>query len=270
MRNHKVYRSIYRDHFGPIPKGYQIHHIDGNYENNDISNLECLSPKEHALRHPHMMNFVSAGASACKKGGKTQGDKNKKSGHWAKISELGRTKPEALAKKRENCIKNKSGFYSDTCKRKASETGKKLKREARGIFSKESRKKIETLLANKIIGWGSYTAEERLSNYTSWLEKTRKENPELLIKLNSNLQRHSKMSRMFLWLVTNTDLGIKKEVINLTVFCKKNGLSVGTLRLTETGIRKSHKGWVAHKLRKITTEEFDKLDGELYYENIQL
>jgi hypothetical protein len=34
-----------------IPKGYQIHHIDFNKQNNSLDNLECLSPKEHRKRH---------------------------------------------------------------------------------------------------------------------------------------------------------------------------------------------------------------------------
>jgi hypothetical protein len=46
------YRKIYEQHFGKIPKdefgrSYQIHHIDGNHNNNDISNLKCVSIQEH-------------------------------------------------------------------------------------------------------------------------------------------------------------------------------------------------------------------------------
>ena len=38
------YRKIYEQHYGPIPKdtdgrSYEIHHIDGNHNNNDINNL---------------------------------------------------------------------------------------------------------------------------------------------------------------------------------------------------------------------------------------
>ena len=45
------YRKIYEQHHGPIPKGYHIHHIDGNHENNDASNLEALPAKEHYDKH---------------------------------------------------------------------------------------------------------------------------------------------------------------------------------------------------------------------------
>ncbi|MBQ2175377.1 MAG: HNH endonuclease [Alphaproteobacteria bacterium] len=34
-----------------VPEGYIIHHKDGNYLNNDFSNLECISQKEHFKRH---------------------------------------------------------------------------------------------------------------------------------------------------------------------------------------------------------------------------
>lgn len=46
------YRSVWESYYGPIPKdddgrSYEIHHIDGNSTNNDISNLSCVSIKEH-------------------------------------------------------------------------------------------------------------------------------------------------------------------------------------------------------------------------------
>ena len=47
-----IYRRIYEQHYGPIPideqgRTYEIHHIDGNHSNNDISNLKCVSIREH-------------------------------------------------------------------------------------------------------------------------------------------------------------------------------------------------------------------------------
>ena len=48
----KNYRKIWIYHNGPIPKDkngrpYEIHHIDGNHNNNHINNLMCISIKEH-------------------------------------------------------------------------------------------------------------------------------------------------------------------------------------------------------------------------------
>lgn len=47
-----IYRKIYEEKFGPIPvdedgRSYHIHHIDGNHQNNDITNLMCVSLQEH-------------------------------------------------------------------------------------------------------------------------------------------------------------------------------------------------------------------------------
>lgn len=50
--HHSIYRRIYKNHYGPIPKddegrSYDIHHIDGDPLNNHPSNLEALSKKDH-------------------------------------------------------------------------------------------------------------------------------------------------------------------------------------------------------------------------------
>jgi hypothetical protein len=52
----REYRKIYEDHYGKIPKdvngvSYDIHHIDGDYTNNDINNLIAISIKEHYKIH---------------------------------------------------------------------------------------------------------------------------------------------------------------------------------------------------------------------------
>lgn len=56
-RTQKVnYRKIYEHHYGSIPKDehgrtYDIHHIDGNRKNNDLSNLKAVSIQEHFNIH---------------------------------------------------------------------------------------------------------------------------------------------------------------------------------------------------------------------------
>ena len=50
-RGKQLHRLIYEDHYGPIPKGMQIHHIDGDTTNNNIDNLEMISISEHNKRH---------------------------------------------------------------------------------------------------------------------------------------------------------------------------------------------------------------------------
>lgn len=41
---------------GKIPKGYELHHIDLNKINNDISNLQLLTSKEHTELHSKLRN----------------------------------------------------------------------------------------------------------------------------------------------------------------------------------------------------------------------
>lgn len=50
MRAH-VY--VWRKHYGDIPKGYEVHHIDEDPSNNDISNLMLLSRSTHGQLHGH-------------------------------------------------------------------------------------------------------------------------------------------------------------------------------------------------------------------------
>ena len=44
-----LHREIWESHWGKIPKGFHIHHKDNNPLNNDIKNLQLVTPKEHAL-----------------------------------------------------------------------------------------------------------------------------------------------------------------------------------------------------------------------------
>lgn len=46
-----LHREIWKAQHGPIPVGYQVHHKDRNPLNNDISNLECVSVREHGALH---------------------------------------------------------------------------------------------------------------------------------------------------------------------------------------------------------------------------
>jgi hypothetical protein len=47
-----IYRKIYEQTYGPIPKEpngrtYEIHHLDGNHNNNDPTNLKAVTIQEH-------------------------------------------------------------------------------------------------------------------------------------------------------------------------------------------------------------------------------
>ncbi len=47
----KVHRVCWETHNGPIPPGRHIHHRDGDRSNNRLSNLVCLTPRQHRIAH---------------------------------------------------------------------------------------------------------------------------------------------------------------------------------------------------------------------------
>lgn len=82
-RNKREYRRIYEEHYGPIPEGYHIHHIDFDRTNNDPSNLLACTPEEHErihLEHDTMYKgrgkgWIVGASEAGKLGGKASYDK---------------------------------------------------------------------------------------------------------------------------------------------------------------------------------------------------
>jgi len=49
--NEFLHRAVYRDCVGAIPEGYHVHHLDHDKENNDSSNLQCISASNHSEHH---------------------------------------------------------------------------------------------------------------------------------------------------------------------------------------------------------------------------
>jgi hypothetical protein len=54
-----LHRLIYKDFYGSIPEGMHVHHIDGDFANNDPKNLDCITPAEHLKLHPNDPEKVS-------------------------------------------------------------------------------------------------------------------------------------------------------------------------------------------------------------------
>lgn len=50
-RAKRLHIYVWEKYNGAIPKGYHVHHIDGNKSNNDISNLELMKAHEHISLH---------------------------------------------------------------------------------------------------------------------------------------------------------------------------------------------------------------------------
>lgn len=47
----RLHRAVWEFHNGTIPKGYHVHHKDGNRHRNDIENLELLEARKHESLH---------------------------------------------------------------------------------------------------------------------------------------------------------------------------------------------------------------------------
>jgi len=96
------YRKIYEQHYGPIPQdenglSYDIHHIDGNRQNNDPLNLVALSVQDHYDIHYHQGDF-----GACLLIAKQRLNKTKE-----ELSELARTKNAAMFAKGDHPFQDK-------------------------------------------------------------------------------------------------------------------------------------------------------------------
>ncbi len=60
MAETKIHRKIYIKNYGPIPEGFDIHHLDGNHQNNHPSNLKAVSLQEHFDIHYSQGDYAAA------------------------------------------------------------------------------------------------------------------------------------------------------------------------------------------------------------------
>lgn len=50
-KRYRLHRYIWEYYHGEVPEGYYVHHIDGNKDNNDISNLTIIPKGKHVQHH---------------------------------------------------------------------------------------------------------------------------------------------------------------------------------------------------------------------------
>lgn len=178
------YRKIYELHHGSIPIGsngktYEIHHIDGNSSNNDISNLIAVSIEEHYNIHFKEGNMRACNAIALRMDKSKEEIKllatlaakervRKKTHHW-----IGGE----LQKKWAQLLKEKGKLYfcSKIHSQRTSERNKLLVSLSQHVFQSEKHRKIisesnRVRLQNGthpfLNGVGAKNSRERIKNGT--------------------------------------------------------------------------------------------------------
>lgn len=53
-RTKKIHQLVAETFIGKVPKGFHVHHKDGNRQNNNVSNLEIIHPSKHAVKKIEM------------------------------------------------------------------------------------------------------------------------------------------------------------------------------------------------------------------------
>jgi hypothetical protein len=127
MAETKIHRKIYIKHFGAIPNGFDIHHIDGNHSNNDPSNLKAVSLQEHYDIHYSQGDYAAALRIAQRMG----------------LSKEQKSKLASMAATKAN-LEGKCGFKLGHASQAGKVGGKKG-----GKYAKENRTGIFALSAEK-------------------------------------------------------------------------------------------------------------------------
>lgn len=47
-----LHRAMWEDARGPIPKGFQVHHVNRDHNRNELANFELVGFAEHNAQHP--------------------------------------------------------------------------------------------------------------------------------------------------------------------------------------------------------------------------
>lgn len=125
MRTTKKHRRIYEDHYNVrLPTNIEIHHIDGNHSNNDITNLMPVTIQEHFEIHQRQGDYAAAFrisqrmeisseeksrlASLAASKANAEGKCGFKLGHASKAGKIGGKKGGAYAKE------NRTGIFALT------------------------------------------------------------------------------------------------------------------------------------------------------------
>lgn len=62
-RIHYLHRVIWEEHYGKVPSGHVVHHIDHNKQNNAVENLQLMTKEAHLAHH---MNELKTQTIVCR------------------------------------------------------------------------------------------------------------------------------------------------------------------------------------------------------------
>ena len=141
----KGYSTLHRDmwiaEYGAIPKGYDVHHKDGNSLNNTLENFELITRREHAKEHWKLQpeekrkQALAAIKQAQKKSSELWKDEQYREKRKAELKELAQSRSfECICK----CCGRKfeahavgASYCSNECKRNATNSIAKTARRTR-------------------------------------------------------------------------------------------------------------------------------------------
>lgn len=63
-KGRRLHREVWMHHNGDIPKGFHVHHLDGDRSHNDVENLTLLRGSDHLSGHMKQQNRREASARA--------------------------------------------------------------------------------------------------------------------------------------------------------------------------------------------------------------
>lgn len=222
MSSKKIdYRKIWEDANGTIPKdengiSYEIHHVDGNRSNNDLSNLKCVSIQEHYNIHFEQSDFYAC-ASILKRLSLSEQERKLLSD---KIGEANKTRVWST-----NSRQKLSKAIKGTINVKDSRTGTIIGRVSKEHEKVKNGEWVHTSKGIKRPDHSSYM-KQRGFGKTKTSSQIKKHRESWLATTGGTIRAEE-------WVILYTKSNKEITIKNLKKFCRENQLPYGKIRKGE-------------------------------------